>query len=220
MITMNIRIERRNGVVTVDVNDSEYLRLEDRGRGMKVVSSATLPVDPADALEVVQAYVTALTMADIRDGSGTKATDADSSPSVPDESVSETEKPYTVLLLRPDYLADPFGQDTFCSFVYGKTAEEAIAAARAEVCESDETDTPEDYHCLFCTYGHVDDLSYRLECDQPEERPETGKLRCSLCGARVDVYALRDHLCLHNPNADTMEWAEARDMFKFADADD
>jgi hypothetical protein len=73
---------------------------------------------------------------------------------------------YTVLLLRPDYVADTFGQDTFCAHVEGDTAEAALAAARAEACEADGQDDPEDYYCLFCTDGHVADHT------PPNDKPE------------------------------------------------
>ena len=74
-------------------------------------------------------------------------------------------KPYTVLLLRPDYVADTYGHDTFCAHVEGLTVADALAAARAAVCEADGQETPEDYHCLFCTAGHVIDHSRAVEFD-------------------------------------------------------
>lgn len=64
-------------------------------------------------------------------------------------------KPYTVLLLRPDYVAETFGHDTFCTHVMGETPASALIAARKEACSADESDNPEDYHCLFCVDGHV-----------------------------------------------------------------
>jgi hypothetical protein len=67
------------------------------------------------------------------------------------------EKPYTILLLRPDYVAATFGHDTFCAHVKGKTREAALAEARAAACAADGQDTPDDYYCLFCTDGHVVD---------------------------------------------------------------
>lgn len=66
-------------------------------------------------------------------------------------------KPYTVLLLRPDYVTAAFGHDTFCAHVRGDTPEVALNAARAAACEADNEDTPEDYYCLFCADGHVID---------------------------------------------------------------
>lgn len=64
---------------------------------------------------------------------------------------------YTFLLLRPDYAAATFGHDTFCAYVRGATVEEALDSARADACRADDQDQEcmEDYHCLFCTDGHV-----------------------------------------------------------------
>ena len=66
-------------------------------------------------------------------------------------------KPYTVLLLRPDYVANTFGHDTFCVHTVAASTVAALTAARAAACETDEQDVPEDYYCLFCTDGHVVD---------------------------------------------------------------
>ena len=64
-------------------------------------------------------------------------------------------KKWTVLLLRPDYLAATFGHDTFCAHVYGKTSAEALAAARNEAIAADHTTSgAEDYYCLLCIRGH------------------------------------------------------------------
>lgn len=65
-------------------------------------------------------------------------------------------KKYTVLLLRPDYMAATFGHDTFCAYASGATPVEALADARAAAAECDDAD-PEDYYCLLCTNGHIID---------------------------------------------------------------
>lgn len=62
---MDIKIERKAGVVTVHVDQSEYLRLEDYGDGLKVGSSACLPVDAAKAAEIARAYAVAFDMANM-----------------------------------------------------------------------------------------------------------------------------------------------------------
>lgn len=67
----------------------------------------------------------------------------------------DEKKPYTVLLLRPDYVAQEFGKDTFCAYIYAKDAQDAVDKARKEACLVDLEDEPEDYYCLFCTPGHV-----------------------------------------------------------------
>jgi hypothetical protein len=82
-------------------------------------------------------------------------------------------KPYTVLLLRPDYAAATFGQDTFCAYVEGMTPEDALIAARSAACDEDDTDTPEDYYCQFCADGHI--INYQDGCGgvwNPNEKNE------------------------------------------------
>lgn len=66
---------------------------------------------------------------------------------------------YSVLLLRPDTIADEFGKDTFLAWVEADTIADAqmrgqIAANDADDAEGDE----QDYHVLFVTPGHLDDL--------------------------------------------------------------
>lgn len=67
------------------------------------------------------------------------------------------QKPYTVLLLRPDYIAATFGHDTFCAHVRAPNPREALVAARVAACEADVTDYPCDYYCLLCADGHITD---------------------------------------------------------------
>ena len=69
-------------------------------------------------------------------------------------------KPYTVLLLRPDYFAEPFGQDVYLAHVYARTPREAKRVAQDEVrlVDGDAVDG-EDYHPLFITEGHHQDMS-------------------------------------------------------------
>lgn len=65
--------------------------------------------------------------------------------------------PFTVLLLRPDYMTDNFGHDTYLTFVFASGAANAIEFARDEIRAQDQD--PADFHCLFCTTGHHVDLS-------------------------------------------------------------
>ena len=77
-------------------------------------------------------------------------------------------KQYTVLLLRPDYIADNFGQDTFCAHVVAPTVYSAQRAAQREaiVTDSDSGNPHEeyvrqhmdDYAVLFVAEGHINDL--------------------------------------------------------------
>ena len=72
---------------------------------------------------------------------------------------------YTVLLLRPDYMADEFGKDTYLAHVSANGAQEAQCKAQAEVIsvdyegEPDDGVDPTDYHVLFVASGHHEDLS-------------------------------------------------------------
>lgn len=74
---------------------------------------------------------------------------------------------YTVLLLRPDYVASEFGKDTYLAHVVaaGGVAQ-AQAFGQIEAWGSDnETDDDADpanhgdYHVLFVALGHLTDLS-------------------------------------------------------------
>jgi len=63
-------------------------------------------------------------------------------------------KKWTVLLLRPDYLAATFGHDTFCAFVEAETPAQALVAARNAAIVADENpDGAADYYCLLCIRG-------------------------------------------------------------------
>ena len=68
---------------------------------------------------------------------------------------------YTVLLLRPDYVADEFGKDTCLAHVVANGAEEAqkMAQLKYAMDERDAGNQPEDYHVLFVALGHHQDLS-------------------------------------------------------------
>lgn len=83
---------------------------------------------------------------------------------VVDEPTKEIKmKKYTVLLLRPDYIADEFGKDTYLAHVEANSVGGAIAQAQLEAWTADdcpdESDCCDDYHALFCTEGHLSDLS-------------------------------------------------------------
>ncbi len=75
---------------------------------------------------------------------------------------------YTVLLLRPDYIADEFGKDTYLARVAADSVEEAAFLAQAEAWFNDlppdepvptpDESTMDDYHVLFVCVGHLKDL--------------------------------------------------------------
>jgi hypothetical protein len=53
-------------------------------------------------------------------------------------------KLFTILLLRPDYQADNYGQDTYMTHAKGNDWEEALKLAQVEACEVDGVD-PDDF---------------------------------------------------------------------------
>ena len=67
-------------------------------------------------------------------------------------------KKYTVLLLRPDYVADGFGTDTYMAQVEADSVEASVLAAQAEVAKLDDLDLKStDYHPLITLEGWHDD---------------------------------------------------------------
>ena len=69
-------------------------------------------------------------------------------------------KKYTVLLLRPDYVADDFGTDTYLAQVEADSVGAAVLAAQAEEAEIDDLDLKStDYHPLITIEGWHDDLT-------------------------------------------------------------
>ena len=82
-------------------------------------------------------------------------------------------KKYTALLLRPDYIADEFGKDTYLAHVWGETPVDAGKVAQQAAWDADQipdSDTdgeegvgsPGDYHVLFMAEGHLNDLSWSV----------------------------------------------------------
>jgi hypothetical protein len=76
-------------------------------------------------------------------------------------------KPYTVILLRPDYIADPYGQDTYLAWVEADTVRQAVSFAQHRAIDNDFTaesfdGDPDDYFVQGCFEGHLIDLSATL----------------------------------------------------------
>ena len=68
---------------------------------------------------------------------------------------------YTVLLLRPDDIADVFGQDTIQCWVSAEDVDQARARARVDAVSTDEyDDDPMNYFVLGIYQGHLEDLNY------------------------------------------------------------
>ena len=69
-------------------------------------------------------------------------------------------KKYTVLLLRPDHVADGFGPDTYLAQVEADSADGAVLAAQKEVTEMDDLDlSTTEYHPLITIEGWHDDMT-------------------------------------------------------------
>ena len=67
---------------------------------------------------------------------------------------------YTVLLLRPEHVADGFGPDTYLAQVMAKSPNGAVSAAQKEVAKLDELDLkPSDYYPLITMKGWHDDIT-------------------------------------------------------------
>lgn len=74
---------------------------------------------------------------------------------------------FTVILLRPDYMADNYGTDVYITHVEVDTnsVSAAVAKAKQESWEIDNSGpdgelqssigTPEDYHCIVAYEGHL-----------------------------------------------------------------
>lgn len=69
-------------------------------------------------------------------------------------------RPYSVLLLRPDYIADDFGWDTYLAHVEAEDVTSAVMIARQSVVAVDGTmpENTEDYYVLMVCDGHVKDI--------------------------------------------------------------
>jgi len=69
---------------------------------------------------------------------------------------------YTVILLRPDYIADEFGKDVYHTFVMADGPEAAVTVAQRAAAMADNAgvaDGFEDYHPLFVCRGRVASLA-------------------------------------------------------------
>lgn len=68
-------------------------------------------------------------------------------------------RPYTVLLLRPDYMTDNYGQDTYQAWVLAADVATATRAAQeganaSDAAGAEELGSPEDYFALAVYEGH------------------------------------------------------------------
>ena len=67
-------------------------------------------------------------------------------------------KPYSVLLLYPDYLASTYGEETYDDFTHATSPEEALAKVRTLATSLQGPQwaemAPTDFGCLAVTQGH------------------------------------------------------------------
>ena len=77
-------------------------------------------------------------------------------------------KKYTVLVLRPDYIASEYGKDTYLAHVEAASVGAAQAQAQVEARDSDQEpddddwNDPTDYHVQCVFEGHLDDLTVEV----------------------------------------------------------
>lgn len=85
-------------------------------------------------------------------------------------------KPYTVLLLRPDYRAYSYGQDTYLAHVEAENPDDAVVAGQIGVWKEDAGDEAgtswSDYHPLLVLDGHHYDAA------PPAPEPKTYTVFC------------------------------------------
>lgn len=70
-----------------------------------------------------------------------------------------SQKPYTVILLRPDYIGDY--PEFFSAHTLSKDVKEAVAHARAEAVAVDDVapENMDDYMVVACYAGHLENMS-------------------------------------------------------------
>lgn len=79
---------------------------------------------------------------------------------------SEADQPFTVMLLKPDYVADNFGQDIALVHVTAPDVESAEMCAQEQYrdayCQNSDEDVEdnpaEDYHVLAAFAGHLKNI--------------------------------------------------------------
>ena len=73
-------------------------------------------------------------------------------------------KPYSVLLLYPDYIADEFGKETYLAWVEAESPEQAVGEAQRMAWidnnqGEDDCLHPDDFFPLITIQGHHGDLT-------------------------------------------------------------
>ncbi|MDX9971931.1 MAG: hypothetical protein RBU21_02965 [FCB group bacterium] len=68
-------------------------------------------------------------------------------------------KPYTVLLLYPDYIASNYGQETYSLWVEAINPEGAVAEAQEEACRDVSHTDADDFYPLAVYEGWLNNLA-------------------------------------------------------------
>lgn len=72
-------------------------------------------------------------------------------------------RPYTAIVLRPDYTAETYGQDTYLTWVNADTSAEAADRARGAAAAVDKNEgNEEDYFLVALFEGKLIDLAVNL----------------------------------------------------------
>ena len=72
-------------------------------------------------------------------------------------------KPYTVVLIYPDYAANQYGEEFWTSHVMADTVADATLAAQLEAIEANKDDDPDAWAPAFVCEGHVRNIAFQLE---------------------------------------------------------
>lgn len=80
-------------------------------------------------------------------------------------------KPYTVLLLYPESIAEQYGEDTYLAHVEADNWDEAVGLAQGQACDEGELELAPDFLPLLVIAGHHDDLlgQYHLIANEEEK---------------------------------------------------
>lgn len=84
--------------------------------------------------------------------------------------MATTKQPFTVVLLRPDYMAGD-GKDVYVSLTEGATSFEALTNSRNEAFRADKRDnqcpiSPTDYHLVAVFSGHQTPVLWAFQIPQ------------------------------------------------------
>lgn len=122
-------------------------------------------------------------------------------------------RPYTVLLLRPDYIAEPYGQDTYMAHVFADWPDDAVEAARIKAWNEDHGDDAgtswDDYHPLLVLEGHHRNPDPTRGHTLEEAQQPAQASQVDVTDAEI-VAVMRDgNNCNYNDEAEHIQFARA-----------